>query len=207
MKSITAALLVLVFFVGCTDHKTSSPQSVPSFSELPEWKNRAHQTFLLDVDHDGRMEAIVRLQDTTKKSAARDSILYYRFDTASQSYLLKSGIGVDDCVRMDTLTNTANGSSFIILSTNGGGSSRTASCGLVLCQADSNSLHTIFERTSGAPELKASASQYVIYHYDTFAPFFARSEARKLTKTITKRLRSFPATLASALDEFDLESM
>ncbi len=169
--------LLLLSQMSCGE-KRSEPLATTAIFEIPTLlEQQQHVLIRSDINHDSVDDAVVIVRDSTVRSHRRDSVHVFMWDASHKNFAQTCCFSVDDFARAQCNDFRPGAAQELVIFTDGGGSSATATRGVVLFQFMNSCFSEYLRIDHGAPTMEQVDSTTVFVQHDEFASFFSRSDA------------------------------
>ncbi len=179
---LIAATSLLILSCG---EKRSEPLSTTMLFEVPrELSQQSHVLVRSDFNKDGIEEAIVIVRDSSLRSHRRDSVHLFLWSTSEKRFLQSCCFSLEDFESCKMFGFEKNAALDLVVYTNGGGSSTTATKGLELYRMKGSCFERVLSVENGNPEIEQIDSTSLIVKHDVYSTLFSRSEAVEYVDTV-----------------------
>lgn len=183
MKYAPAIIILSVFLFSCGNSNKPPGDTVKAtndgFSLPPDYAQRSVKTLEYDANHDGHNDALVLLQDSSHAQIHSDSLILYLYNKSEKNYLRVSTVAVENAAELQVQQIDGDSIPELLVSTEGGGTSETASKGMIIFKLKDVAYQSYQDIPFGAPEFVRIDSVPALLLYENYSGFFSRSESAK----------------------------
>jgi hypothetical protein len=157
-RRISAIVLLLIIAAGCKDSSQTDPLPFktiqqPEFVIPPVYSQSQYQIVRADLDNNGYEEILVLLSNLPAGERGFDSLIVFQYDTTAKQFNRTYGSFFDRGQSIEVSSITDDDFPEIIVYTDAGGTSATASRGLTILSPGPSGLNLLRTFTDGRPRV------------------------------------------------------